>query len=131
MLDDSVPEPRIPDEPTERVVEQAFFHIADGGLTLSIVEQTWPDDAEKRYRFEHKTSGPGFESEGSFPLGSSELVSWMTMALNRISMRVTGKGAERSWQSGFEAPKTERVWDEPIKQAALARRIADKFKSFK
>jgi predicted RNA-binding protein with TRAM domain len=125
------PTPSLPEEPTERILEQAYFHIADGGLKFSIIEVTGKS-GYKTYRFKHVLSNFGVTSESSFPLGSSDIVSWLTMALNRVSMHVTGSQTERSWQPFEKGPGTISVKNGiPIKQAALTLRVAARYlKSF-
>jgi hypothetical protein len=112
-------------DPVEKIVERAYFHVGNGGLTLSIVEvKPAGDGAPAEWRFKHELALFGQKAESSFPLGSSEIVSWMNMALQRVSMRVAAAMSERSFQP-FESPDiTHTNGEEVSKLASLFRIVA-------
>lgn len=113
-----------PPEPVEKIVERAYFHVGNGGLTLSIVEvKPAGDGAPAEWRFKHELSLFGQKAESSFPLGSSEIVSWMNMALQRVSMRVAAAMSERSFQP-FEAPDVSHMDGQKL---ASALRVVARF----
>jgi hypothetical protein len=110
--------------PVEHVLEQAYFHINNGGMTLSIIEID--HEGTKEYRFKHVLSSFAQSMESSFPLGNTDIVSWLTMALNRISMRVAGLDSERSWQP-FESASVSVKDGMDLRQASMNLRIVDRF----
>ncbi len=111
--------------PIEKIIERAYFHVGNGGMTLSIIEDRSPKDGATSYRFKHEMSVFGAKSEGSFPLGSSDIVSWMNMALQRVSMKVAAAFADRSFQP-FDNPVevTHSNGEEVAKLASLFRIVA-------
>jgi len=115
----------VADAPSEKIIERAYFHVGNGGLTLSIVEERSPKDGVASYRFKHEMTVFGAASESSFPLGSSDIVSWMNMALQRVSMKVAAAFHDRSFQPFDNPPDvTHMNGEEIVKLASLFRIVA-------
>jgi hypothetical protein len=113
----------LPDE--EKIVERAYFHVSNGGMTLSIVEMKPAEGGTPEYRFKHELSLFGAKAESSFPLGSSDIVSWMNMALQRVSMKVAAAFHDRSFQPFDNKPDITHVNGvEVSKLASLVRVVA-------
>jgi hypothetical protein len=113
--------------PTDRIIERAYFHVGNGGLTLSVIEERSPEDGTASYRFKHEISVFGASSESSFPLGSSDIVSWMNMALQRVSMKVAAAFHERSYQPFDNPPDVTHVNGEEVKKLASLMRIVARY----
>lgn len=114
-------------EPVEKVIERAYFHVGNGGLTLSIVEvQPGGGGTPNEFRFKHEISVFGQTSESSFPLGSSDIVSWMNMALQRVSMKVAATAHDGRSFVPFSTPPdvTHANGMEVGKLASLLRIVA-------
>lgn len=112
------------EEPVEKIIERAYFHVSNGGLTLSILEERWPSGLVA-YRLKHEMSNFGVTSEGSFPLGSSDIVSWMNMALQRVSMKVAAAFHDRSFRPFEDPVDITHANGEPVaKLASLLRIVA-------
>jgi hypothetical protein len=110
--------------PVEKVIEKAYFHIENGGMTLSIVAKQ-RDDGHHEYRFRHEMASHGASVEGAFPLGSSEIVSWMNMALQRVSLRVSAESS-RGYQM-FDPPSVQIQNGVEIEKTASLLRIVARF----
>jgi hypothetical protein len=115
------------DTPTEKIIERAYFHVGNGGLTLSIIEERSPKDGVATYRFKHEMSVFGANSESSFPLGSSDIVSWMNMALQRVSMKVAAAFHDRSFQPFDNPPDVTHMNGEEIAKLASLMRVVARF----
>lgn len=118
-------------EPVERVIERAYFHVGNGGLTLSIVElQPGGGGTPNEFRFKHAISVFGQSSESSFPLGSSDIVSWMNMALQRVSMKVAATAHDgRSFIPFDNPPDVTHVNGEEVAKTASLFRIVARYQS--
>lgn len=111
--------------PVETVVERAYFHVNNGGLTLSIVEVT-RDGGGAEYRFKHELSMFSQKSESSFPLGTSDIVSWMNMALQRVSMKVAAAGHQGAYQP-YDPANVTHMNGMEVETLASALRVAARF----
>lgn len=112
--------------PVEKIIERAYFHVGNGGMTLSIVEEKSPE-GRTDYRFQHEMSVFGAKSESSFPLGSSDIVSWMNMALQRVSMKVASSFSDRSFQPFDNAPDVTHMNGEEVAKLASLLRVVARF----
>lgn len=112
--------------PVETILERAYFHIENGGLTLSIVEvKPGGGGTPNEYRFKHELSMHGQTAESSFVLGSSGIVGWMNMALQRVSMKVASIHYDGRSLLPFDKPDvTHANGVEVEKQASLLRIVA-------
>ena len=116
------------EQPVETVIEKAYFHIENGGLTLSIVEiKPGGGGTPNEYRFKHELSMHGQSVESSFPLGSSNIVGWMNMALQRVSMKVAGIHHDGRNLLPFDAPDIQVQNGVEIEKTASLLRIVAQF----
>lgn len=76
-----------PPEPPTRVLEEAYFHINNGGLTLSVVEQGphTPGSPFRHLTLQARASHFGRGMEVAVPLLSREMVAWVQEALTRTA----------------------------------------------
>ncbi len=112
--------------PTETILERAYFHVGNGGMTLSIVEERSPEGT-KSYRFKHELSVFGAKTESSFPLGSSDIVSWMNMALQRVSLKVATAFADRSFQPFDNPMDVTHMNGQAVQKLASLLRVVARF----
>ena len=116
------------EQPVETVIEKAYFHIENGGLTLSIVEiKPAGNGYANEYRFRHELSMHGQSVESSFPLGSSNIVGWMNMALQRVSMKVAGIHQEEGRHIPYDAPEIKVQNGVSVEKTASLLRIVAQF----
>lgn len=115
--------------PVEKIIERAYFHVGNGGLTLSILEVApGGGGTPNEYRFEHEISVFGQKSTSSFPLGSSDIVSWMNMALQRVSMKVAATSHDgRSFVPFDTPPDVTHVNGEEVQKLASLMRIVARY----
>lgn len=115
------------EQPVETVIEKAYFHIENGGLTLSIVEiKPGSVGHTREYRFKHELSMHGQSVESSFPLGNSNIVGWMNMALQRVSMKVAGLHHDGGYDM-FDAPEIQVQNGVQVEKTASLLRIVAQF----
>lgn len=89
-------------KPTETVIEHAYFHTSNGGLTLEVIRSVNPhDDKLVSYRLDGDFYGMGI----SIPLGSVEVVGWLADALTRVVARME-KEPNRARQWKFDHHKS-------------------------
>jgi len=75
----------------KKPIERAYFHVANGGITLSVYERRWYSGSDAKERFDLRMrvelSSHGTEVAFEFPLASPALVRWMSAALGRVGER--------------------------------------------
>jgi hypothetical protein len=74
---------------TKIVLESAYFHIHNGGLSLSVREET--GDHSSRYFLEADCDNFGGGISVNIPLGNLEVVSWLHTAMGRVLSRMIEK----------------------------------------
>jgi hypothetical protein len=117
-----------PPPPIETIIERAYFHIENGGLTLSIVEvKPGGGGTPNEYRFKHEFSMHGQTAESSFVLGSSGIVGWMNMALQRVSMKVAAIHYDGRNLLPFDKPDVTHTNGMSIEKAASLLRIVARY----
>lgn len=83
------------DPSSEKVLEQAYFHTSNGGLILSLFENSGNDYFN--YRVEYKVNTFGLNGSGGFSLDSSEVVDWLANALLRTKPLLAAKELKHSY----------------------------------
>ena len=118
--------------PVETIIERAYFHIENGGLTLSIVEvKPGGGGTPNEYRFKHELSMHGQTAESSFVLGSSGIVGWMNMALQRVSMKVAAIHNDGRSLHPFDKPQVTHTNGMAVEKLASLFRIVARYQRAK
>lgn len=80
---------------TEKLIESAYFHTSNGGLTLNLYEASHGDSLS--YRFEYDVNTFGLNGKGGFSLNSTEVVDWLANALLRTRPLLSEELTQHSW----------------------------------
>jgi hypothetical protein len=75
----------------EETLEEAYFHINNGGLTLRIFEKT-EDEASSQWVCEVNMKSFGSGTTFQFPLGNPAMVVWFIQALQRTVSKMSPEG---------------------------------------
>lgn len=111
-----------PAKPDERVLEEAYFHINNGGITLRIVEQVndpvgYPNSRQVTLQIHASHFGSGLRFET--PLLGRGMVSYIAEALAR-----TGKYLEQNPDIKLHGPFGElEPWYKVVKGTPVPRKI--------
>lgn len=119
-LEEQPVEPPPPAPPT-RVLEEAYFHINNGGLTLSVTLE-----GEGRYRhlaLQCRTSHFGRGLEVSLPLLSREMVSWVAGATTRTSQHLAGTDVSLSFVEKSLDPQYKVVKGRPVPRRSVRHEV--------
>ena len=91
-----------------KVTEEAYFHLGNGGITLSVHEVDWyPEKGYKGYELRTELSHHGVIVDSSVDLGTPQMVQWLQGALERTAALMQQPGFQVS--PAFEYSPTPRV----------------------
>lgn len=86
--------------PLLQVLEEAYFHINNGGLTLSIALEGEGDSKYRHLTLQGRASHFGRGLEVSLPLLSREMVTWVVEATARASQHIAKTDVSLSFSEG-------------------------------
>lgn len=125
----------VSDKGVETVLESAYFHINNGGLSISLVETaTYSDGSDlvpsrvyREYACRYTFTSHGGKVVGQFDLGSQAMVKWLVGALSRVLAHIARSESEQSYSPYERSPSVSVVNSNPVEERALVASVAARY----
>lgn len=115
----------------ETVLERAYFHVNNGGLSIELIEKTsyteGVDGEPKTYRTyvcRYSFGSMGGSVSGEFDLGSEAMVEWLIGALTRVLPRLSQEQTKKTF-SPYESAPEVTIMDGASVEEAPQKSITD------
>lgn len=108
-----------PLSPLDEVLESAYFHVGNGGLTLRVVRTlSGKNHSHPNYRMDFEFTHMGAGTTGSFDMGHPVIVAWLIGALTNTLPKV---------HKDFEGKSFNPFRSVDVTTGGLAPRVAARF----